>query len=81
MFYKSIKFNGDVSDWYVLTRAFCIGVRNQFNSCGLDYSQYSWYYCDADIDDTTTYYAKDVCSECGECVDPLIANTSPPTSD
>merc|ERR1712238_538773 len=27
----------------------------------------------------TEYYAKDVCAECGECSDPLIANTSPPT--
>merc|ERR1711957_775354 len=44
-------------------------------------SFYRWFYeyCDADIDDTTTYYAKDICSECDECFDPLIANTSPPT--
>merc|ERR1711865_1065512 len=31
--------------------------------------------CFNHTDPFTNYYAKDVCSECGECVDPLIANT------
>merc|ERR1719162_2413191 len=79
MFYKATKFNGDVSDWDVLARPFCIGVRNQFNSYGVDCNFYDSNNCHADIDDTTNYYANDVCSECGECFDPLIANTSPPT--
>merc|ERR1712161_173823 len=35
--------------------------------------------CSNDTDPFTNYYAKDVCAECGECSDPLIANTSPPT--
>ena len=35
--------------------------------------------CSIDTDIATEYYAKDVCAECGECSDPLIANTSPPT--
>ena len=81
MFYKATKFNGDVSDWDVLARAFCIGVRNnfktQYGDCSL-YAGSNSQYC-TDIDDTNTNYANVVCSECGECVDPLIANTSPPT--
>merc|ERR1712238_614217 len=93
MFDDATKFNCDVSDWDVSSvrvmecssssccpgRAFCNGVRNNFKAFGGDCSQYSDYYCDTDIDETSTYFAKDVCSECGECVDPLVANTSPPT--
>ena len=77
------------------TRMFCIGVRNKFttsdgNNCSFyDYESNddgSNYYgsngnrCSNDTDPFTNYYAKDVCAECGECFDPLIANTSPPTS-
>ena len=65
------------------TRSLCIGVRNKFKTpygdCsiyfGSDLQYYSW-----DIDSVTNYHAKDVCAQCGECSDPLIANTLPPTS-
>jgi len=62
----------------------CIGVRNKFENYYYDdcsiYSGSMLTYCDSDTDMITNNYAQEVCSECGECVDPLIANTSPPTS-
>ena len=72
-----------LSPTIVSTRSLCIGVRNKFTTpygdCsiyfGSDLQYYSW-----DIDSVTNYHAKDVCAQCGECSDPLIANTLPPTS-
>merc|ERR1712238_600636 len=61
------------------TRSLCIGVRDKYVSDDfyeVDCTYYapSSYWCYIDTDIATEYYAKDVCAECGECSDQLMAS-------